>query len=258
MNDRNGIYMPNLDYIPSKAQARFDTAKFQWAVVRSDSAPSIAQWCTRRGARVIMQLPDHFNHYPPMDPFHYARICLRALQPFEPFSIQVCLDNEPNLAAIHGGRWFAEEWTRWIRAVHANFRWLDKACHWQLVYPAICHPHTNLGQYWIETSIEPMRKCDYVGVHVYWPGHDDYQDGLAIRQIQAYLGRLDGSNILVLEYGDGDFLTPDATEADDYTDFVSTAPDQVKACCKFILSGTTEWEDFFLTDLQAERLGAIE
>ena len=255
MSNRNGIYMPNRDYVPGNAQVRYDTAHFAWAVVRTDSGPLIGRWCKDRNADIIIQCPDHFNRYPPRDPYAYANTCLAAADPFRPFAHKICLDNQPNLVAIHGGRWFAEEWARWYRALAASFRWLDKRCHWQLVYPAICQPYTNLGRYWLQVGIENLRESEFLGVHVYWAGHEDYSLGRAEITLQPYEDLQLDKPILVLEYGDGDFSTPDETEAKDYLDFVTNAPDQVKACCKFILEGTQEWSDFYLTDRQAARLG---
>ena len=257
MNDRNGIYMPNRSGVTSHDRDLLDKARFRWAVVRTDSTFLIARLCQKQGMKVIVQCPDHWNKDPFADPIAWAKECLKAAKPFAEFSNIICLDNEPNLAGIHGGRWFAEEWTRWYRAMAAYFRYIDKRCHWRLVYPAICQPDSQLGDDWLEVGIENQKESEFVGAHVYWPGHEAYQDGSALRQIDAYLVHHPAPNILVLEYGDGDFRTPDGVEADDYADFVKAAPDQVKACCKFILSGTAEWEDFVLTDLQAERLGQL-
>lgn len=257
MNALNGIYMPNQNFISAEAQSRFEQAKFQWAVVRTDSDPALARWCRDHGARVIMQLPDHFNRYPPQDPYRYAFDCLKALAPYEPFSQIACLDNEPNLGSSTGSWWFAGEFTRWIRGVHANFRWLDKKCYWELAFPAICHPWDYLGREFLSVGMENLRECEWVGVHVYWAGHDDYVADRAAITLQPYQELVPQAKLLVLEYGDGDPRTPDEREALDNQSFILHLPAQVHGACKFILAGTDEWGQFFLTDLQARLLGLV-
>lgn len=256
-NPRNGIYMPNAQAIPADAIRRYHQAKFTWAVVRTDSHPDIARFASQRGARVIMQAPDCYNRYPPPSPWRHAQNILEALMPYIPYSDIVCLDNEPNLGAVTGTQWHAEQFTRWYRALVATFRFIDTHCRWRLAMPAICHPFTADARAFLTVGKENFLESEFISVHVYWNGHGHFVAGAPQETIQPYLDLYPAYPLLITEYGDADPTTPDHQEAQDYYNFVLLQPDRVLASCKFILHGTQDWQHFYLTDMQAQKLGTL-
>jgi hypothetical protein len=255
--DKNGIYMPNRPWAKLEEWEKFRRAKFKWAVVRTDSSPDMAKLCVEQGAKVIVQLPDHWNRDPFSNPFSWAQECIHAVSGFERYSEIVVLDNEPNLGLSTGTQWHAEEFTRWYRVVAAAFRYLDKACHWKLCFPAICHPHDDLGQYWLRTNVENIQESEYVGIHSYWHNTADFEQTYGMREVKAYNICPEGLEYLVLEYGTPDRATSGQRRGVQDTWFLRELPCNALAGCKFILGGTNQWSDFFLSNEEAEALGAM-
>jgi hypothetical protein len=209
------------------------------------------------GIRVIMQLPDLFNHDPWHDPNSWARECHVVLAPFAPYSDLVCLDNEPNLYLDGSNWWWAGEYTRWFRAVAASFRYWDKACHWKLVFPALCgNPKRNFDG-WLKENAENIRECEYTAVHCYWQNKEQLvQEPYGLGYL-AYHRAYPDRPLLMLEYGNSADWAGDKEKCAEYPAYVASLPDYVKAACAFILGGTEDWKQFHLTIAQADALGRL-
>lgn len=255
---KSGIYGAN---VPSWAESHFELVKkgkFQWAVIRSDSLPSNAAKLRQLDIEIVMQFPDTFDcgSFPP--PGDLGREMVNALRPFAAFSRIVCLDNEPNWAIARSSNWYAEEFTRWYRALAASFRYWDRACHWQLVFPALIgHPERNF-EYWLHISKENIVESEYTAVHCYWATDIDMFRKLHGRLYQSYHEAYPTKRLMILEYNS---CKPGVTEDElchQLPEYLRSLPDYVQCACYFILGGTEEWQKFFLTPRVAETLGRMQ
>jgi len=254
---KSGIYGANIPWWDDSLFELVGEGRFKWAVVRTDTSPVMAQRLFYQGLDVVMQFPDTFNRWALPSPGEAARAMLNTLRPFTPFSKIVCLDNEPNLEIDRSSNWYAEEFTRWYRALVAAFRYYDRLCHWQPVFPAIIgHPQRNYD-YWLGVNKENILESEYVAVHCYWDRAwhmTEYEHGgLYLR----YHGWYPEKKLLILEYNS---CKPDVTEAElcqQLPQYLVGLPDYVLCACYFILGGTPEWNKFWLTPAVAKALGGV-
>jgi len=226
--------------------------------VRTDTNISMADFATSLGATVIMQFPDQFNtgHWPP--PGDYAKFCYDTLIHFSQFSNIAVLDNEPNLHYTKSGRWYAEQFCRWYRAVVACFRYLDPGSHWKLLFPGLCPlPWHNWGL-WYEINEENIVESDGIAWHTYWQTLEQFDStafGENYLPIPEYMKE---KGLYITEYG----VAPGVLDEEDrislYPEFITRLPDYVHCACVFILGGTEHWRDWWITERIALALGELE
>ncbi|MCL5026633.1 MAG: hypothetical protein M1531_09105 [Chloroflexi bacterium] len=255
--ERSGIYGANDIGWPDRLWNLVELGTFRWMVVRADSGPSIAARARAMELKVIVQMPDHFNRGSWDAPGDHAQKCHLALKPFEPFSGLAVLDNEPNLVARKGSRWYAEEFCRWYRAVVAEFRYQDSASPWELIFPGMAMTPLLDIDYWMEVNRENIQESRGIGVHCYWYNRSQLDEpywGGSWRQVASmYPDR----ELYILEYGELPPGSLGSGMAQNQADFVADLTDPVVCACKFILGGTKEWQHFFLDEAQAKALAAI-
>lgn len=257
MLNLSGIYGANVPSWPERLWRLVGIGEFNWAVVRTDCNPTVARRLRDAGIEVILQLPDGFNRDPHQNPAAWVERCRHAAIEFGEFSHIICLDNEPNLCQGGSGSWYAEQFCRWYRAVLALWRFHDPGGKWTVLFPALS-PGTQLHpKLWLDINVENVRESDALASHSYWPGSiPPGVSNLDIFHVVIH-DLAPNKDIYILEYGSPSTVVSDEAKAEGYVQFLRRLPPYVKSACMFILGGTPEWHDWFLTDTIARRLGAI-
>lgn len=255
--ERNGIYGANILFWTEDQWRLVELGRFKWAVVRTDTDPSVAKRCRDLGIKVIMQMPDRFNQGDWPQPAFYAEVCHKALKPFENYSALAVLDNEPNRIDSHASPWFAEEFCRWYRAMVAEFRYQDSSGPWELIHPAMAHTPLLGADYWLEVNRENIRESRGIGVHSYWYTREQLDApywGGSWRQVREMYP---GQDIYILEYGQLSTTGAVRTIAENEQVFVRGLEDPVQCACRFILGGTQEWRSQWLSESEARALAGV-
>jgi len=257
LRSKSGVYGANITHWQNSHWELLDQGRFTWAIVRSDCDPDIARACHQRDIQVIVQFPDRFNAGDIPHPEEYAEDCILKLHEFAEHSSIAILDNEPNLSAERCSRWWAEEYTRWYRALVACFRYHDRECHWKLVMPAM----TGTARYnpldWIRINRENFDESDSISAHCYWqtPTQMTFRNyGGYHRLLHQYYPV---KRIFITEYGNSNPEASPTDRASQYPAYLVTLPDYVTAAFVFILGGTPEWSLFHLTPEIARALGDL-
>jgi len=257
MIEKSGVYGSNVGIWSDRDKKLFKLGRFRWAVVRTDTDVRMADFAKTLGATVIMQFPDEFNTGRWPDPGDYARHCYEVLSRFTRFSNIVTLDNEPNVHPTKCGRWYAEEFCRWYRAVVACFRYLDPASHWKLLFPGLCPlPWHNVGL-WYEINEENIVESDGIAWHAYWqtlPQFDSTTYGENYLPVPEYFK---AKGLYITEYGVAPGVLDEEDKISLYPEFIKRLPDYVHCACVFILGGTHHWRDWWITERIALALGEL-
>jgi len=258
MIEKSGIYGSNVGIWSEQDKRLFKLGKFKWAVVRTDCAPTMADFCQSLGAIVIMQFPDEFNTERWPDPGEYAKHCYEVLSHFTQFSNIAILDNEPNVYHTRSGLWYAEEFCRWYRAVLACFRYLDPASYWKLLFPGLCPLPSHNPELWLEINKENVLESDGVAWHTYWQTKAQFEALEYGRNYEFLPGWVQEKGIYIVEYGASSLFLGGEDKIWMYPEFVRRLPDYIKCACLFILGGTDHWRDWWITERIARALGELE
>lgn len=255
MKEISGIYGANIPQWSEDHWYLVGLGSFKWAVVRTDCNPDVAKTLYELGIEVILQMPDGFNQNPYQSPAAWARRCWCDAQKFKEFSDIICLDNEPNLCQVEHSPWYAEQFCRWYRAVLALWRFEDPGGRWKVLFPALSPTQHLHPEMWFNISEENVHESDALAAHSYWPGSilpgSPYQD-----EFHCMMHNLaPDKDIYILEYGSPSTICGDEAKAQSYNRFLKSLPDYVKCACAFILGGTPEWSDWFITEKIAQMLG---
>jgi len=258
MIEKSGIYGSNVGLWSERDKELFKLGRFKWAVVRTDTNAIMADFATSLGATVIMQFPDQFNtgHWPP--PGDYARFCYDTLTHFSQFSHIAVLDNEPNLHHSKSGRWFAEEFCRWYRAVVACFRYLDPGSHWKLLFPGLVPMPWHNPLLWHDINRENIEESDGVAWHVYWQFQHQFRHLDFGESYKALSDWVIDRGIYITEYGVSPGFLDEDYKVAMYPEFIRSLPYWIRCACLFILGGTDHWRDWWLTERIARALGELE
>jgi len=247
MIEKSGIYGSNVGIWSDRDKKLFKLGRFKWAVVRTDTSETMADFCRSLGATVIMQFPDVFNTGRWPDPGDYARHCIEVLSRFVRFSDIVALDNEPNVHPAKCGRWYAEEFCRWYRAVVACFRYHDPGSYWKLLFPPLCPlPWHNPGLWW-EINYENVIESDGVALHTYWQTYSQFDDLNFGENYRTLPGYIQEKGVYILEYGSAPNDLDEEDRIEMYPQFIKRLPNYIKCACAFILGGTHHWRDWWIT-----------
>jgi len=251
---QHGIYGANVPWWDEHHFGLIERGGFTSVIVRTDTSPDVARRLYDAGYRVIIQTLEDFAGNCWANPWACALKYFNRASPFAPFSNTLIIENEPNIQVGRDTWWYAQQFTRYIRAVWAFFKWLDPASHWKLVSPAIA-PRISPDSFdWYRTAFEVFNFFDYIGVHCYW--QDDWQrENLRWGKQYEFLHELfPAKKIIISEYGNS---LPEASwekRADDYVKFLSNLPEYVDCAFLFILGGTQDWNIFHLNEGIADKL----
>jgi hypothetical protein len=258
LRDILGLYGPNKPTWSGAAKTDILDSRVSWVVWRTDSDPSAPQWAYEHGLSVIAQVPDRFSgnpytHVSTAVALDYADVSERCL----PGTLFVP-DNEPNPHPKTATAWHAEQWTRYLRAYIATWRWLDPGGVYPLITPALAVGPDRNGRLWHETARENLHEADGIGLHAYWQNNDQIDDS-DFGAPWLLLGNLPSSdNLYVLEYGN---TLPGLTHADtldEYAAFLRGLPTSVKCAALFGVDLTDDWIRFRITRPVIEWLARLE
>lgn len=255
MRDISGIYGANIPQWSEDHWYLVGVGGFKWAVVRTDCDPDVAKTLHEGGIEVILQMYDGFNQAYHRNPAAWVERCRDHAKAFKDFSHIICLDNEPNLCQQNSTPWYAEQFCRWYRAVLALWRFNDPEGRWTVLFPALSPMEHLLPKKWLEINEENIRESDALASHSYWPGtilpRNVYRD-LFHEELH---GMAPLKDIYILEYGSPDTEFGDEAKVRGYNQFLKSLPNYVKCACAFILGGTPEWSNWFITEKIAQMLG---
>src|SRR5574341_1577613 len=258
LRDKLGLYGPNKSKWTEEVYDAIMRSGVSWVVWRTDADPVAPMRLYRMGKSVVAQAVDMFSGDPwkrPEDVVGYVKSrVVRVCPPGTP----LVLDNEPNQFAEHSGPWYAEQYTRFLRAVYALWRWQGFGGDYPLVFPALMPGPDRATDVWLAIAREDLNESDYVGLHAYWQRADlidSYVWGRPWSRVE-----LDGvpGPCLVLEYGNTLPNGGHAAHLAEYETWLRTLPDRVQAACLFILDPTPDWSHLAVTPEVIDWLAALE
>lgn len=258
LRDRLGLYGPNKPQWTDGVYQDIDRAKVKWVVWRTNTDPDAPQILANAGYNVIAQAPDRFSNDEWLDPAYQAgqdyNIVAATCRPGTPY----VPDNEPNLNPLRAGAWYAEQWTRYLRAYMAVWRWLDAAGHYPLVTPALAVGPDRNGSLWHHTGSENEREADSRGLHAYWQVHEQIADPNFGAPWKLIPNTITDSDLYVLEYAN---TLPELTHAQtlpEYETFLRSLPPNVHCACLFGLDLTHDWDRFRITEPVLDWLAELQ
>ena len=246
--NQSGVYGANIPVWTDDLWRLVDLGGFQWMVVRSDVGPGEARLASERGIEVLLQFPDHFNKHPWSHPGQYAVEAFRKAQAFKPFARYIILDNEPNLYPERAGQWYAEQFTRWFRAVVAVFRFFDHESYWRILFPGLCFLPDRNPELWLRINAENLRETWGVCSHDIWQSWGQLYDPHFGKAHDLVWSIYPPARVFITEYANSLPGLSENDKATQYCHFLSTLPRNVQCACLFILGGTEDWRDFWLTE----------
>ncbi len=243
-----GLYGPNRPSWRAADYEAFHRAAISWVVWRLDADPAAPKVLASMGIQPIAQAPDRFSSNAWLDPAQQAArdyaVVSRTCPPGTPF----VPDNEPNLNPLRAGAWYAEQWTRYLRAYMAVWRWLDAAGAYPLIAPALAVGRDRNGELWHEVGRENLREADARGLHAFWQDELSVQDPHFGAPWELLPLPTTASNLYVLEYAN---TLPGVTHADtlrQYEAFLRGLPAGVRCSCLFGLNLTPDWDRFAVSE----------
>jgi len=251
---QHGIYGANSPWWDEHLFGLIERGGFSSIIVRTDTSPDVARRLYDAGYKIIIQTIENFAGNCWANPYDCALKYFHRATPFAAFSNVLIIENEPNISLGRHTWWFAQQFTRYIRAVWAVFKWLDPGSHWTLVSPAMAVPLDRDPFEWYRTSQHALELFDIIGVHCYWQYDWQRESADWGKQYEALHDIFPNKKIMITEYGNS---LPEASwekRADDYVKFLSDLPDYVESAYLFILGGTQNWNIFHLNEAIADRL----
>jgi len=255
--DHHGAYGSNTWLWDTTDYWKLDVAKFKWAVVRLDTTPEVCQALASRGVKIILQAPDIFNKGM-VDPGIYARNVWEKAWLRARWARYIVLDNEPNLYIDRASRWWAEQYTRWYRAVMATFRYYDSyTCHFRIIHPAFVSHEAHNFETWLAITQENQIESDAVSAHCYWEQHDlmtDLEFGGSWLRVK---GQYPHKPLFITEFCPAIPGLSPQEKAQEIGLYLNFTTEDVVAVCYFILGGTKDWEKYHLSAEEAKEIGRI-
>ena len=243
-----GLYGPNR---PSWRDADYEAlvrSKVSWVVWRLDADPSAPKALAAMGIQPIAQALDRFSGAAWLDPARQATSDYEVVQRTCPPGTPFVPDNEPNLNPLRAGNWYAEQWTRYLRAYMAVWRWLDAAGAYPLVTPALAVGPDRNGELWLDIGAENLSEANGQGMHAYWQNEVSIQNPHFGAPWELGRRRLVVPKHYVIEYAN---TLPDLTHADtldQYETFLRGLPAHVRCACLFGLNLTPDWDRFAVSE----------
>jgi len=251
---KHGIYGSNIFFWPDHHFKLIKDGGFSSVIVRTDTSPDIARSLMQMGYRVIIQTLEDFAGNPWADPRGCAEKYYRRAAPFTNFSDILIIENEPNVFLGRHTRWYAEQFTRYIRAVWAHFKWLDPGSYWKLVSPAMAVPPDREPKMWYDISKDTLELFDYIGVHAYWQFNWQVEHPDWGRQYEFVHDLFPDKEIIITEYGHSHPNASNKDKVESYIEFLTNLPTYVESAHLFILGGTDDWKIFHLNEEIADKL----
>lgn len=253
-----GLYGPNTTTWGSNTYHHIERAGVRWVVWRTDADQSAPRQLERMGLHVLAQAPDAFGSNPWLAPAARAQELLTLIRARCPVGTPVVVDNEPQVHPRAASLWHAEQYTRYLRALHATWRWLDPASHYPLISPALaCGPDRN-GVLWHGIAREPETEADGVALHAYWQTRDTIDDSDFGAPWELLPPPSRNRPLYVLEYGQ---TAPEGSHQDylaQYETWLRALPATVQCACLFILDGTPDWQRFAIAEPVLDWLAHLE
>jgi hypothetical protein len=258
LRDVLGLYGPNKPVWSLEAKQQILDSRVKWVVWRLDADPSAPSWLDAAGIRVIAQDSDGFNGDPYLDPVAEAAQVFALLEERCPPGTLMVPDNEPNLHPKTATAWHAEQWTRYLRAYMAYWRYLDPGGHYPLITPALAVGPDRNGALWHQTQLENLVEADGRGLHAYWQFTEQIRDPDFGAPWELLRNEEIPPSLYVLEYGN---TWPQFTHADtlsQYETFLLGLPTTVKCAALFGVDLTDDWIRFRITRDVIEWLARLE
>ncbi|MBI3970458.1 MAG: hypothetical protein HY332_04135 [Chloroflexi bacterium] len=166
------------------------------------------------------------------------------------YDLWVEIGNEPNLelhpqAEVAFARWYEEVLAR-LRAAVPEAKY---------GFPGLAHDRRESA--WLKANAAGIEASDWIGVHAYWLNEREMVDPRrALRLIDVHR-RFPRLPLLVTEAGNYNAAVSSAERRRQYARFVRVLDrlPYVRAVHYFILSGTKEWQSFFLDNATVAAVG---
>ena len=253
--EHHGIYVSNRAQLTEEEYQLVRDGRFRKAIVRLDTSVDVAARLEDMGLEIFIQATDMFNRST-SDPALYARTIWDRLQVFQPFARWITLDNEPNLFPEKAGQWWAEQYTRWFRAVMAAFRYYDGyTCHWKLIHPAFCQQPGRYSKQWIKTCRENILESEAMSAHCYWTEGVGIKSPLGGYSYEAYRKLYPNHPLYITEYNPNVIWFSDEQRAAQAVEYLDSVQRVAEGAFWFILGGTQTWKRFWLSSRVSHLLG---
>lgn len=253
-----GLYGPNRNSWSNAVYEAYRRARVSWGVWRLDADPTAPGKLRDMGVQPIAQAIDRFNGNAWLDPAHQViqdyNVVSLTCPPGTPF----VPDNEPNLNPLRAGTWYAEQWTRYLRAYMAMWRWHDHAGRHPLITPPLAVGPDRNGSTWHSIGRENLQEADGQGLHAYWQYPDQTADSGFGQPWSLLPNDIRGTNLYVLEYSNTlDALTHEQT-LDQYEAFLAGLPASTRCAALFLLDPTADWQRFALSEAVLDWLAGLQ
>ena len=247
-----GVHAPNRQWIETDFQRVADA---QIGAVKLLSSHSPADFVRLRqdqpGIQLVVRLMTPWNELPPPEQFAaqqapYLRALVRdGIIPWVEIGNEPNLELHPNAAGAFDA-WYSDVLDR-LRAAVPEARY---------GYPGLARDRGE-GAWW-DVSAAVIARSDWLGVHAYWRSEREMLDPAHALRLMGLHARFPDLPILVTEAGNDRPGVSAAQRAAEYGRFVRTVArlPYVRSVYFFILSGTPEWQRFFLDDAALAALAA--
>lgn len=253
-----GLYGPNRPKWGDEVYMAYQRARVAWGVWRLDADPAAPKALAAIGVQPIAQAVDRFNANAWLNPAHQAVQDYNVVSATCPDGTPFVPDNEPNLSPLRAGTWYAEQWTRYLRAYMAVWRWLDHAGRYPLITPALAVGPDRNGDLWHVVGHENLVDADGQGLHAYWQYAGQIEQGHfgSPWHYVPTIGR--PKQLYVLEYANAlPRLTHEQT-LDQYETFLRALPTEVVCAALFGVGLTPDWDRFGITEPVLDWLAGLQ
>jgi len=251
---KHGVYGANVPWWDERHFGLIERGGFTSVIVRTDTSPDVARRLYDAGYRVIVQTIEDFAGNCWANPYDCALKYFHRAAPFASYSNMLVIENEPNLFLGRHTRWFAEQFTRYIRAVWSIFKWLDPGSHWKLISPAMAVPLDRDPHIWYSIARDTLELFNYIGCHCYWQAAWQRDSNDWGRQYLMLHDLFPNKEIIITEYGNSNPAASWEKRASDYIAFLEKLPDYVESAHVFILGGAEDWNMFHLNEALCDKL----
>ena len=248
LRDILALYGPNRPHWEPSTYVRLRRSGVRRVVWRTDSDVVAPHQLHNLGVDVVAQAPDRFGDRAYTDPTNAVgdawTVVSRTCWPGTP----VVLDNEPQRRSDRAGQWYAEQYTRYLRAVHARWRWIDHEGHYPLVTPGLATGPDRNGRTWHQVGSENLLEAAGIGLHAYWedsPSADAPEFGCPWELLPP---AGDGKPLWILEFGNTRRGFTHEDHLPEYERWLRRLPDTVQLAALFLLDGTTDWPQYEISD----------